>query len=150
MATDNIIIDDSRIGIADHVVTNAPFTGAITPPLWLRYADDLVFVARSVTEGTQILDQARQLLGTAGYTLKGEVGPPVDLRTDEAQVLGFTVTLRDDRLQLGAGEASWRQLARDLEQALTDMEDPSYRGQSDRRGWAFACFGAAFVSSGSF
>ena len=33
----NTIIDDSRTGIADHVITNTPLTGAITQPLWLRY-----------------------------------------------------------------------------------------------------------------
>ncbi len=146
-AIDHTIIDDSRIGIADHVITNTPLTGAITPPLWLRYADNLVFVARSVSEGTQILNRAHQLLETAGYTLKGEDDPPVDLRTDKAQVLGFTVTLRDNRLQLGLGEASWRQLARELEQAH-DAEDPPTAANRTVEGW-LTCFGAAFESSGA-
>jgi RNA-directed DNA polymerase len=145
-ATGNITIDDSRTGIADHTITNAPLTGAITQPLWLRYADNLVFVARSVSEGTQILNQTRRLLKPAGHTLKGEDGPPVDLRTGEAQLLGFTLSLRGNRLHLGAGEASWQQLARDLEQAH-DTEDPPTTANRVVEGW-LACFGAAFESSG--
>ena len=146
-AADHTTIDDSRTGIADHAVTDAPLTGAITQPLWLRYADNLVFAARSVAEGIQILDRARRLLEPAGHTLKGEDGPPVDLRTGEAQLLGFTLSLRDNRLHLGVGEASWQQLARDLEQAH-DAEDPPTAANRAVEGW-LACFGAAFESSGA-
>ena len=146
-ATSHTTIDDSQTGIVDHAVTNAPLTGAITEPLVLRYADNLIFVAQSVTEGTQILDQARRFLEPAGYTLKGEDGPPVDLRTGEAQLLGFTLSLRGNRLHLGAGEASWQQLARDLEQAH-DTEDPPTAANRTVEGW-LTCFGAAFVSSGA-
>jgi hypothetical protein len=100
-----------------------------------------------VTEGVQILDQARQLLEPAGHTLKGENGPPVDLRTGEAQLLGFTVSLRNNRLHLGLGEASWRQLAQDLEQTH-ETEDPPTAAHRVVEGW-LAYFGAAFESSGA-
>ena len=113
----------------------------------MRYADNLVFATRSVTEGHQILNQARRLLRPDGHTLKGENGPPVDLRTGEAQLLGFTLSLRNNRLHLGLGEASWRQLARDLEQTH-EAEDPPTAAQRVVESW-LTCFGAAFESSGA-
>jgi retron-type reverse transcriptase len=100
-ATEHTSIDDSRTGSTDHANPDAPPTGAVIHPLWLRYADNVIFATQSVTEGAEILAQARRLLERAGHTLKGENGPPVDLRTDEAQVLGFTLSLRDNRLHLG-------------------------------------------------
>jgi hypothetical protein len=144
-AAGNITIDAPETEDADHTNPDAPLTGAVTHPLWLRYADNLAFMTRSVTEGVKILNQARQLLEPAGHTLKRMNGPPVDLRTGEAQLLGFTLSLRNNRLHLGLGEASWRQLTRDLEQAH-ESEDPPTTAQRVIEGW-LTCFGAAFESS---
>jgi hypothetical protein len=147
-ATDHTISDDvPGTGAADHVKPDVPGTGAVDHPLWLRYADNLVFVTRSVTEGAKILDRARRVLGPAGHTLKGEDGPPVDLRTCEAQILGFTLSLRNNRLHLALGEVSWQQVARDLEQAH-EAEDPPTVARRVVEGW-LTCFGAAFESSGA-
>jgi hypothetical protein len=146
-ATSNTTIDDPSTGAADHTNPDSPGTGAVTHPLWLRYADNLAIAAQSVTEGTQILDQARQLLEPAGHTLKGENGPPVDLRTGEAQLLGFTLSLRNNRLHLGLGEANWQHLTQDLEQA-NEAEDPPTAAQRVVEGW-LTCFGAAFESNGA-
>jgi hypothetical protein len=146
-AAEHTTIDAPGTGAADHTNPDAPLTGAVDHPLWLRYADNLVFAARCVTEGAQILAQARRLLGQAGHTLNGENGPPIDLRTGEAQLLGFTLSLRNNRLHLALGEVSWRQLARDLEQAH-ETADPPLAAQRVVEGW-LACFGAAFESSGT-
>jgi hypothetical protein len=146
-AADHDNLRTPRDGTADHTTIDAPGTGAADHPLWLRYADNLVYAVHSVTEGTQLLDRARRLLGPAGHAVKGEAGPPVDLRTGEAQLLGFTLSLRDDRLHLGLGEASWRQLTLDLEQAH-EAEDPPTAARRVVEGW-LACFGAAFESSGA-
>jgi hypothetical protein len=146
-AVDHANPDAPGTGAADHANPDDPGTGAVDRPPWLRYADNICYLTRSETEGTRILDRARRLLGPAGHTLKGEDGPPVDLRTGEAQLLGFTLSLRDNRLHLGPGEASWRQLARDLEQAH-DAEDPPTAARRAVEGW-LAGFGAAFESSGT-
>ena len=41
-------------------------------PLWFRYADNLVYVVRSVSEGRRVLTRIRRLLRKAGLVLKGE------------------------------------------------------------------------------
>jgi hypothetical protein len=146
-AAGNTTIDAPGTGAVDHANPDAPETGAVAHPLWLRYADNLVFAVRSVTEGVKILDQARRLLERTGHTLKRMNGRPVDLRTGEAQLLGFTLSLRNNRLNLGLGDASWRQLARDLEQAH-DAEDPPTAAHWVVEGW-LTCFGAAFESIGA-
>jgi retron-type reverse transcriptase len=146
-AAEHTTIDAPGTGSADHTNPDIPRIGAVAHPLWLRYADNLVFAAQSVTEGTQILNQARRLLELAGHTLKGENGPPVDLRTGEAQLLGFTLTLRENRLHLGLGKTSWRQLAQDLEQAH-EAEDPPIAAQWAVEGW-LTCFEAAFERNGA-
>ena len=128
-------------------LTTPPDRGYHPTALAAIRRDNLVFAARSVTEGVQTLDRARRLLGTAGHTLKGEDGPPADLRTGEAQLLGFTLSLRDDRLNLGLGEAGWKQLGRDLERAH-DAEDPPAAARRVVEGW-LAGFGAAFESGGA-
>jgi hypothetical protein len=81
-------------------------------PPWLRYADNLAYACRDVTEGRQDLDLARHTLGQAGFLLKEEDDPPADLRRgDEAQLLGFTLRHDRGRLARGLGNDAWEGLA---------------------------------------
>src|SRR5262249_46240861 len=64
-----------------------------TNPSWLRYADNLVYLTKDVPEGLRALHQSRALLRSAGLTLKGEDGPPADLREGQgAHLLGFLLS----------------------------------------------------------
>ncbi len=84
-------------------------------PPWFRYADNLVYSCRDVPEGQQALDRARHLLGQAGFALKGEDGPPVDLRRGErAQLLGFTLSCKCDALQFDLDSNAWMKLEQSL------------------------------------
>jgi hypothetical protein len=84
-------------------------------PPWFRYADNVVYIGQGVPEGQQALDQARHLLGQAGFTLKGTDGPPVDLRIGEkAQLLGFTLYRKNNVLQFGLGSNAWSKLDQSL------------------------------------
>src|SRR6185295_6749185 len=77
-------------------------------PSWYRYADNLAYRCRDVTEGHRALERARQLLAPVGLSPKGADGPPVDLRTGgEVQLLGFTLSYAGDRLHLGLGQEAW-------------------------------------------
>jgi hypothetical protein len=109
---------------------------------YLRYADNLAWACRSMSEGHQVLDHARQLLEPAGFALKGEDGV-TDLRQGQkAQLLGFTLSRRDGHLQLDLGKDAWVKLERDLVKAH-ETQDPTATARMVVQGWVEA-FGPAF------
>jgi hypothetical protein len=109
---------------------------------YFRYADDLTFLCRSVSEGRQVLSYARRLLELNGFTLKD--GADVhDLRTGQmAQLLGFLLSRRDRRLHLQPGRDAWKK----LEQALVmshETANPTEAARLVVNGWVEA-YGPAF------
>jgi retron-type reverse transcriptase len=112
-------------------------------PSWLRYADNLVYLTRDVPEGLRALNQSRALLQTAGLTLKGEDGPPVDLREGQgAHLLGFLLSYEDGRVAYGLDEGAWKGLGQNLEKAH-GTPNPSVPAAQAVRGWLGA-YGPAF------
>lgn len=112
------------------------------PPLF-RYADNLVYLCEGVPEGHQALDRVRRLLAHTGLTLKGQDGPPVDLREGgEASLLGFRLSLQEDRLRLDLGvDALENDMAMCLIKAHDDP-DPHRAARTALRGWV-ASYGPA-------
>jgi hypothetical protein len=114
------------------------------PPRY-RYADNLVSLHRDVAEGNQDLDRNRNLLGKAGFQLKGEDGPPRDLRKGEiAELLGFILSFRYGRLHYHLGGNAWEKLQQDLAKAHTSS-DPTATARAVVRGWVNG-YGPAFES----
>jgi len=114
-----------------------------TSPPWHRYADNLVYLCRDVTAGQQALEQARQLLRPTGLTLKGQDGPPVDLRQGgTVQVLGFGIKRSRPRLELG--QEALDKLQQDLRKAH-EAEDPPKTAQQALHGW-ISSYGPAYES----
>jgi hypothetical protein len=110
------------------------FTGADPP--WYRYADNVVYLCREAAEGDRVLAKAGQLLGQVGLDLKGEDGPPRDLRKGEkAQLLGFTLSRQEDRLRFGLGEQAWAKLGQALVRAHESTDPPKTAGMAVK-GWA--------------
>jgi hypothetical protein len=110
-----------------------------------RYADNLVYLCVDVAEGDQALERAAQLLTKAGLALKGEDGPPKDLRHGEAvQLLGFTLSRRGERLHFGLGEHAWAKLRQGLEEAH-QTKDPAGIARKVVIGWTSA-YSPAFES----
>jgi hypothetical protein len=108
------------------------------PPLWLRYADNLAYVSQSVPEGKQMREQARNLLEQAGFTLKGEAGPPVDLRQGQTvELLGFSLRHQEDHLTLSLGQQAWNKLHLHLEKAH-QATDPTQTALQVVQGWIAA------------
>ena len=56
--------------------------------LWYRYADNVVYPVKSVSEGHKVLCKSRNLLNSVHMTLKGE-DPPADLANRSIAVLGI-------------------------------------------------------------
>jgi RNA-directed DNA polymerase len=115
------------------------------PPLtlWYRYADNLVYLCQSVSEGNQILDRIRNLLHPTGLTLKGKDGPPADLRAGQTkQVLGLTVRHKDGQMQFDLGSNTWKNLSRTLVETHRTNTPPT-TARSAVRGW-IQSYGPAF------
>jgi RNA-directed DNA polymerase len=112
-------------------------------PPWFRYADNLVYLCKGVSEGHQALHHVRQMLEPAGFFLKGKDGV-TDLQRGEAQLLGFTLSWRRGRLLFDLGSDAWTKLEQNLVQAHK-AEDPSQTARKAVHGWVEA-FGPAFES----
>lgn len=114
-------------------------------PLWFRYADNLCRLNESVPEGEQALAAIRQLLSPLGMSLKGEDGAS-DLRTRKAQLLGFSLKYRDEKLVYGLGKRARDQLRRGLEDAYGE-QNPNTSALEVLRGWV-SSYGPAFETGG--
>lgn len=109
-----------------------------------RYADNLAFLARNVSEGHRVLHETRQLLDAAGFALKGEHGP-VDLRRQGAhvEILGFRIRRHSEsRLTYELTEESWWNLEQHVSRAH-DVPEPAKTANLVLRGWLEA-HGPAF------
>ena len=127
-----------------HHVHDLPLEGDRDFPPLFRYADNLAYLCEGVPEGHLALDRIRRLLAHAGLALKGADGNAVDLReSGSASLLGFRLSLHEDRLRLELGEDA---LESDLALCLTsahDDPDPQRAARTALRGWA-ASHGPAF------
>jgi len=108
------------------------------PPL-LRYVDNLVFVCNGVSEGWESLNRTAQLLGRVGLRLKGQDGPPVNLRRQgaSAKLLGFQVGQENGHMALHLPDGSWRALERTLAKAHLESS-PGRLAQVIVEGWLTA------------
>ena len=112
-----------------------------SPPCY-RYADNLVYLCRGVLEGRQAMRQSRTLLEAAGLALKGEDGPPVDLRQGEVQLLGFSLSEQGREMRYGLDCDAWEKLEQNLAKAHL-AEGPPAAARVAVKGWMEA-YGPAF------
>ncbi|WP_439627014.1 reverse transcriptase domain-containing protein [Gemmata sp.] len=125
-----------------HDYLDVPAAGTLKHPLWNRYADNVCRLCRSVAEGEQALAAIRQHLAPLGMSLKGEDGV-FDLKNgDEAQLLGFTLSLGEKKLTHGLGKRARGQLRRGLERAH-ETGHPDQTARRALEGWITSC-GPAF------
>lgn len=125
-----------------HNYLDVPVAGKLKHPLWNRYADNLCRLCRSVAEGEKALAAIRQYLTPLGMSLKGEDGV-FDLKDgNEAQLLGFTLSLRKKKLAYGLGKKARDQLRRGLERAY-ETDHPEQTAKRVLEGWISSC-GPAF------
>ena len=133
----------TALNVLLHYQLDVPLTECIgTKPLWHRYADNLVYLAISVSEGQAFLGKVSQLLQPLGMTLK-EDAKVVDLSTGEAaHLLGFTLRQERDQIHYGIGSATWDYLIHYLSGAHVEP-NPPLTAQEVVLGWVNA-LGPAF------
>lgn len=128
----------AALNVLLHHVHDVPLAQVM--PYVYRYADNLVYLCSTPDEANEILAKVRLELNKVGFTLKCD--NPVDLRTDTAQLLGFTISAAPEGLEIGLGTMAWIR----LEQALTEAHkaiDPTQAALRAIRGWINA-FGPGF------
>lgn len=111
-------------------------------PGWWRYSDDLTYLSQSVSEGRALLQDVNRLFASTEFTLKRAAnhtqGTVVDLQSGQrAKLLGFTVTLHDERFHYELHRSSLEQLRIGLLQCH-EAPDPVCSAQSRIRGWILA------------
>ena len=117
-------------------------------PGWWRYSDDLTYLCATVSEGEETLHCVRELFRPTEFTLKDlqpDDGVPVsDLKQgDEVDLLGFRITLQNDRLRFVPGPTAWAGLRSGLQKAH-ESSDPPESALQCARGWIMS-YGPAFV-----
>jgi len=118
--------------------------------LWYRYADNILYLGQSVSEGRQMLTRVEQLLQPHGLSLKEDkVLADLDAGA-EAHLLGFTLCLQDERLLYGIAPAAYDVLRQHMSDAHAEADPPGAARQSllgwiDNLGPAFASGDVAAV-----
>ena len=115
----------TALNVLLHHAHDVPLAGLRRQPPGYRYADNLVYLCRSVSEGVRTINRSRKLLAKAALNLKGKDGPPVDLEKNyEAQILGFSISLQNGVPRLGSGGGAMRGLHESLDRALAETDPP--------------------------
>ena len=126
-----------------HYGVDQPIMDMIGVPLqWFRYADNLVYLAASVSAGRSFLRLVRRLLEPLGLTLKGEDGVQNLARGKEVQLLGFSLRRKDNGVLYGLGKKALDHLTQNLGSAH-DMPHPTSSARESLLGWVDA-MGPAF------
>lgn len=104
-----------------------------------RYADNLIYLCDSVSEGEEILEAAGEVLNENHLTLKGEDGPPKDIRDPDYNqvVLGLIPTCRNGQPGFRVPESAFEHLSRGLHES-NDHENPVAAAKWVAHGWTDA------------
>jgi hypothetical protein len=108
------------------------------PRCWFRYADNLLYVTRTVTDGRSALNRARDLLSRVHLTLKGDPGVPVDIRERHARILGLDLQCDGGEIGYAIPADAWTELA-DLLTRTHEEPNPPELARAVLSGWTYAC-----------
>ncbi len=127
----------TALNVALHFAHDLPAQQGHLPP-WYRYADNLVYLCRDVSEGTQALAMARDLLAKASFSLKGKDAGPTDLRAGQpVPFLGFRLRHHKEQVVYDLDPEAWEGLEQDLGKAH-EAKDPPEIARAVIRGWITA------------
>ena len=124
----------TALNVLLHHVLDIPSSGDAANPPWFRYADNLAYLGHGATEGLTALNQASRLITSHGMALKGEDGPPTDLRLEGRTTLGYVLQWGEGRLNYNLNEQAWQELGTKLSEAHRYGE-PRRVANDVTRGW---------------
>lgn len=101
---------------------------------YFRYADNLAYACQDVTEGEDLIDQARQWLAGVGLNLKGTDTPKDLSQNQEAEILGHRLTRAGYKVRVRPTPAAWKSLEGSLRQAWDDPH-PDRAAKAVLKGW---------------
>lgn len=116
-------------------------------PHYFRYSDNLVYLTFDRPDGDQAIQRTRERLQTSGLSLKDEDGPPKDLRTEPAEVLGLQISVEGDRVRYMPGHQAQQKLRMALERTW-DCPKPNRTAKEVMCGWV-GSLGMAVESVGA-
>jgi retron-type reverse transcriptase len=112
---------------------------------WFRYADNIVYLTREVSEGLGARERAAELLKQVGLTLKGP-GRPIDLREGASvKLLGLELQLHNGTVRYSVPAEAYEELENSLEIAHAEA-DPPLTARNAVNGW-IGYYGPAFEYS---
>ncbi len=122
-------------------------------PVYVRYADNVAWLTKTITEGRDTHQRIQELLlESCSLRLKstqnneGRYGTPVDLAKTPANLLGFQVRLRQGELHCNLEEGAWRELQETLDECHNEPYS-TLRAQQVLQGWIQA-HGPVFRAAG--
>ncbi len=126
-------------------VLDRPITSACPHTPFLRFADNLVWLGKNVSEGRHAMNEASHILEQPGFRLKGN--QPLNLlrQGTGVQILGFRLQRENHRVVFTIGDSGWECLTRNLAEAH-DRHHPAMTAKLICEGWLCAC-GPAFENA---
>jgi RNA-directed DNA polymerase len=110
---------------------------------WGRYVDNLFILTRSMPEGEQAVQYAKDLMNATDMPLKDDYSV-IDLRKESQFVLGFDVSAKDGKVRYQVPDEAWKDLGTRLRDAH-HKEDPPQQAKAIVEGW-MNYFGPAWYS----
>jgi retron-type reverse transcriptase len=130
-----------------HAVHDLPYHNSNETLVRHRYADNLAYLCRTVTEGRKALAKTRGRLQNAGLNLKGKGGGVFNLNAGEiAQLLGYSLRKESGQLRLGL-PGNWKECLRENLTTIWTSPNPQTSAQVLQH-WIRA-YGPAFESDGA-
>lgn len=113
---------------------DVPIRDMMEAPFWFRYADNLCFLARNVSEGRLLMRKVRRLLNPLGLTLRDDGGVHDLSKGKEAQLLGFTLRRSGNQVVFNLGKKAMNHLAQNLGKAHETVH-PQETARQSLLGW---------------
>lgn len=127
-----------------HKHLDVPFSQQRPTVTFLRYVDNLVFMAETSAQTERARERLMDKLSTLGLELKGP-GQPIDIRRQAPDLLGVQVLVDSDQVSLNLATQAFEQLQQKLEEKLV-LQGATANVRDVLVGW-FGAYGLAMSNA---